>query len=82
MVTIGQALHWMRHDQLFRSARPLVRPAGGVAVVINGTPLWLQDSAWSRGLRAFLERWLGTKATFQCGTDQQSQQRPGRRWPA
>jgi SAM-dependent methyltransferase len=75
MVTIGQALHWMRHDELFRSARPLVRSGGGVAVVTNGTPLWLQDSAWSRGLRALLERWLGAKLTFPCGTDEQSQQR-------
>jgi SAM-dependent methyltransferase len=75
MVSIGQALHWMRHDELFRSARPLLRPGGGVAVVTNGTPMWLQDSAWSRGLRAFLERWLGTALTFPCGTDEQSQQR-------
>jgi SAM-dependent methyltransferase len=75
MVSIGQALHWMRHDELFRSARPLLRPGGGVAVVTNGTPLWLQDSAWSRGLRAFLERWLGSTLTFPCGTDEQSQQR-------
>ncbi len=50
-VTIGQGLHWMRRDELFRSARGLVRPGGGVAVVTNGTPLWLQHSAWSPGLR-------------------------------
>lgn len=74
-VTIGQALHWMSHDELFRSVGPLVRPGGGVAVVTNGTPLWLQDSAWSRGLHEFMERWLGTKLTFWCGTDEQSQQR-------
>ena len=75
MVSIGQALHWMGHEELFRSARPLVRPGGGIAVVTNGTPLWLQDSAWSRGLRAFLERWLDTTTTSPCGTDEQSQQR-------
>jgi SAM-dependent methyltransferase len=75
MVSIGQALHWMSHDELFRSARPLIRPGGGLAVVTNGTPLWLQDSAWSRGLRAFLERWLGSKPTCPCGTDEQSQRR-------
>jgi SAM-dependent methyltransferase len=74
-VTIGQALHWMRHDELFRAAGPLVRPGGGVAVVTNGTPLWLQDSAWSRGLRGFLEQLLGKKLTSWCGTDEQSQQR-------
>lgn len=74
-VTIGQALHWMDHDALFRSAAPLVRRGGGVAVVTNGTPLWLADTDWSRALRECLERWLGQKLTFACGTDEQSQRR-------
>ena len=43
----------------------------------NGTPLWLQDSAWSRGVHEFLERWLDTSLTFRCGTDEESQQRYG-----
>ena len=54
---------------------PLIRPSGGVAVITNGTPLWLQDSAWSRALRRFLEQWLGTTLTAACGTDATSQQR-------
>ena len=74
-VTIGQALHWMNHADLFRAIIPLVRPGGGVAVVTNGTPLWLQDSDWSRALRDYLEHWLGTKLTSACGTDEQSQRR-------
>lgn len=74
-LTIGQALHWMGYQGLFESARSLIRPGGGVAVVTNGTPLWLQDSAWSAGLRGFLERWLGAKLTSTCGTDEQSQRR-------
>lgn len=74
-VTIGQALHWMKHEELFRDVSPLIRAGGGVAVVTNGTPLWLQDSAWSQGLREFLERWLDSKLTFRCGTDEDSQQR-------
>jgi SAM-dependent methyltransferase len=74
-VTIGQALHWMNHEDLFRASAPLVRPGGGVAVVTNGTPLWLQDSDWSRALRGFLENWLDATVTFACGTDEQSQQR-------
>jgi ubiquinone/menaquinone biosynthesis C-methylase UbiE len=74
-VTIGQALHWMRHEEVFRSAGPLLRRGGGVAVVTNGTPLWLQNSAWSRGLREFLARWLGSRPTFACGTDEPSQHR-------
>ena len=74
-VTIGQALHWMDHDELFRAVLPLVRPGGGVAVITNGTPLWQQDSPWSRALRRFLEEWTGSPATAPCGTDAASQQR-------
>jgi SAM-dependent methyltransferase len=74
-VTIGQALHWMNYRELFPALLPLLRPGGGAAVITNGTPLWLQDSAWSRALRGFLEQWLGTTLTNACGTDEASQQR-------
>jgi hypothetical protein len=74
-VTIAQALHWMNRQELFRAVLPLLRPGGGVAVVTNGTPLWLQDMDWSRALRAYLQSWLGTKLADPCGTDEQSQQR-------
>jgi len=74
-VTVAQALHWMDHERLFRVALPLVRPGGGVAVVTNGTPLWLQDSDWSRALRGFLADWLGTDPAAACGTDEASQRR-------
>jgi trans-aconitate methyltransferase len=74
-VTIGQALHWMRYHELFPALAPLLRPGGGVAVITNGTPLWLQDSTWSQALRGFLEQWLGSTLTNACGTDQASQQR-------
>jgi SAM-dependent methyltransferase len=74
-LTIAQALHWMNHQDLFRAAVPLLRPGGGIAVVTNGTPLWLQETDWSRALRDFLEHWLGTTLTYACGTDEQSQRR-------
>jgi hypothetical protein len=74
-VTIGQALHWMNHDELFAAALPLIRPGGGIAVITTGTPLWQQDSAWSRALRRFLEEWTGSPVTAPCGTDAASQQR-------
>jgi hypothetical protein len=64
-----------RHEELFRASIPLVRAGGGVAVVTNGTPLWLQDADWSRSLEGFLERWLGVKQTGTCGTDEQSQRK-------
>lgn len=75
LVTAGQALHWMRYRELFRALIPLFRPGGGIAVVTNGTPMWLQDSSWSRALRGFLEEWSGTTPTATCGTDDASQQR-------
>jgi hypothetical protein len=65
----------MNRQDVFRAVVPLVRPGGGIAVVTNGTPLWLQDTDWSRALRAVLERWMGTTLTDACGTDEQSQQR-------
>ena len=74
-VTIGQALHWMHYRELFPTLVPLLRAGGGVAVITNGTPLWLQDSAWSQALREFLEQWLDTTLTNPCGTDEASQQR-------
>ncbi|MBB5957961.1 SAM-dependent methyltransferase [Saccharothrix tamanrassetensis] len=74
-VTIGQALHWMDHPALFHALKPLLRPGGGVAVFTNGTPLWLQDSDWSRALNSCLEELTGTRATRTCGTDEETQQR-------
>ncbi|MFF6787239.1 methyltransferase domain-containing protein [Streptomyces sp. NPDC012510] len=68
LTVIGQALHWMQHDELFRAVSPLLRVGGGIAVISNGTPLWLQDSAWSRALRGCLEEWLGTTVEASCGT--------------
>lgn len=70
---IGQALHWMDHETLFPALRPLLRAGGGVAVVTNGTPLWLQDTPWSCALRSFLQEWLGTTPVRSCGTDEASQ---------
>lgn len=73
-VTVAQALHWMDHEELFRTVRPLLRPGGGIAVVTNGVPVWLQDTTWSSALRGFLQQWLGTSLTAACGTDERSQQ--------
>ncbi|HEY3608896.1 MAG TPA: class I SAM-dependent methyltransferase, partial [Pseudonocardiaceae bacterium] len=74
-ITIGQALHWMDHDEVFRAAATLVRPGGGVAVVTNGVPMWRQDSPWSHALRDYLEEWLGMRLSRTCGTDEAGQQR-------
>jgi SAM-dependent methyltransferase len=68
-VTAAVAIHWMNRDVLFAATRPLLRPGGGIAVVTNGTPLWLQDTEWSRIVRARLEQWLGRSLTPSCQTD-------------
>lgn len=68
-VTIAVAIHWMHRATVFRAARRLLRPGGGVAVVTNGTPLWLQDTEWSRTLQECLHRWLGERPTGSCQTD-------------
>lgn len=68
-VTIGTAVHWMRHEELFSALPALLRPGGGVAVIANGAPLWHQDSDWSTALRGALEDWYGRPLTARCGTD-------------
>lgn len=72
---IGQALHWMRHDVLFAELSQLLRPGGGVAVLANGAPAWLQDSEWSRALRGFLEKHFGTRLKDSCGTARHDRER-------
>jgi SAM-dependent methyltransferase len=76
-VTIGNAIYLMDHQPLFRAARPLLRPGGGVAVLANGTPLWQQDSACSRAVRGVLEQWFDVKLASMCGTDQASRRQYG-----
>ncbi|MFJ4798360.1 class I SAM-dependent methyltransferase [Kitasatospora purpeofusca] len=68
MTVIGNAIHWMRHEELFDALLPLLRPGGGIAVVANGTPLWLQENDWSPALRAGLEHHFGTGLAPSCGT--------------
>ncbi|WP_042399385.1 class I SAM-dependent methyltransferase [Streptacidiphilus carbonis] len=60
-VLVGQALHWMQHELLFPRLLPLLRPGGGVAVVADSSPLWLQNSDWSNALRDCLEAHFGTR---------------------
>lgn len=75
---IGQALHWMRHEELFAELSGLLRTGGGVAVVANGAPAWQQDSAWSRALRGALEEHFATELKDSCGTARQDRERYAR----
>ncbi|MFV2102346.1 class I SAM-dependent methyltransferase [Micromonospora sp. LOL_024] len=74
-LTVAVAIHFMDRDALFAAARPLLRPAGGIAVITNGTPLWMQDAGWSRALRGSLERLIGQPVTATCQTDEAGRRR-------
>jgi trans-aconitate methyltransferase len=67
-VIVGQALHFMDHTTLFRRAKPMLRPGGGLAIISNGLPLWQQDSEWSRSLKTALQEWFQTPLSASCGT--------------
>ncbi|PTA46092.1 class I SAM-dependent methyltransferase [Micromonospora sp. RP3T] len=69
-LTIAVAIHFMDRTATFTAARSMLRPGGGVAVITNGAPLWLQDSEWSRALRQCLEELLGHPVTGSCQTDE------------
>lgn len=73
-VTVATAIHWMNHVDLFTVARSLVRPGGGVAIVTNGQPLWLQDADWSRTINAVLQAWTGHDVNSPCGTDEETRE--------
>jgi SAM-dependent methyltransferase len=68
-VTIAQAIHLLDRPPLFRALAEHLSPRGRIAVIANGSPLWLQPAPWSRALRAYLEDWLGTPVRATCGTD-------------
>ncbi|WP_326555798.1 class I SAM-dependent methyltransferase [Micromonospora sp. NBC_01813] len=74
-LTVAVAIHFMDRDALFRAARPLLRSGGGVAVITNGRPLWLQDTAWSPALRGCMERLVGQPVTAACDTDEAGRHR-------
>lgn len=77
-VTVGQALHWIDHEALFRAVKPMLRDGGGIAILTNGTPLWLQPTSWSEALKSTLERCLDTTISYACGTDEEAQDRYAR----
>lgn len=68
LVTIGQALHWMDAADLFTALLPLLRPGGGIAVIANGVPVWLQETPWARAIVATSRKWFGELNFPSCGT--------------
>jgi ubiquinone/menaquinone biosynthesis C-methylase UbiE len=68
-VTIAQAIHLLDRPRLFPALASVLSARGRVAVIANGSPLWLQPSPWSRSLQAYLSSWLGAPVRSTCGTD-------------
>ncbi len=68
-VTVANALHWMDSAQVFAQCRALLRVGGALIIISQGPPMWLADSAWSRELRVYLEKWTGGAVRATCGTD-------------
>jgi SAM-dependent methyltransferase len=68
-VTIAQSIHLLDRPPLFRALAARMSRRGRVAVIANGSPMWLRDLDWSRALKAYLEGWLGKPLRSACGTD-------------
>lgn len=74
-ITLANVIHLLDRNRLFADARRALGPGGRLALIANGTPLWLQDSDWSRALGGFLETWFGARSSNHCGTDPDSRRR-------
>lgn len=74
-VTISNAIHLMDSTELFHRLRGVLAPGGSVAVIANGSPIWLQGSAWSRALREFLQHRFEISTSSACGTDEATRHR-------
>jgi SAM-dependent methyltransferase len=74
-VTIAQAIHLLDRTPLFESLATRMTPRARIAVVANGSPMWLSDLPWSRALNAYLGMWFGTAPRSACGTDAESRSR-------
>lgn len=68
-VILAQAIHLVDRLRLFRALAERMSARGRVAVIANGSPLWLRELDWSRSLRAYVESWLGTPIRSTCATD-------------
>jgi hypothetical protein len=68
-ITVSNAVHFMDTKRLFAGLSDVLAPGGRVAVIANGTPIWLQESGWSQALRRFLEERFDRKLSASCFTD-------------
>ena len=71
-VTIAQAIHLLDRAPLFEALAARMSARARIAIVANGSPLWLRDLPWSRALNAYLGHWFGAAPLSACGTDPDS----------
>jgi hypothetical protein len=74
-VTIAQAIHLLDRLPLFEALATRMTRRARVAIVANGSPLWLRDLPWSLALSAYLGEWFGIAPRSACGTDTESRGR-------
>lgn len=68
-ITLANAIHLLDRARLFAAAKAALSSGRTLGIIANGTPLWFQDTDWSRALRTFMERELGQPLTNRCGLD-------------
>jgi SAM-dependent methyltransferase len=68
-VTVAQAIHLIDRIPLFEALATRMTPRARLAIIANGSPLWLRDLPWSQALNAYLVSWLGHELRSACGTD-------------
>ena len=74
-VTIAQAIHLLDRLPLFEALAVRMSRRARIAIVANGSPLWLRDLPWSQALNAYLGTWFGAAPRSACGTDAESRHR-------
>lgn len=66
LVTLGNAFHWMRRDEVLDRAYDLLEPGGGIAIL--GNPgIWTGEDAWERAAHDVVVRWLGPRRRTRAG---------------
>jgi SAM-dependent methyltransferase len=68
LVTLGNAFHWMRQDEVLDKAYDLIEPGGGIALMGNPGGIWHGDEPWERAIREVIVRWLGPMRRNRAGT--------------
>jgi 2-polyprenyl-3-methyl-5-hydroxy-6-metoxy-1,4-benzoquinol methylase len=66
LVTLGNAFHWMRQDEVLEKAYGLLSH-GGIAILGNPGGIWTGVDAWERVVREVVTQCLGTHRRTRAG---------------